>query len=58
MVHDLVILLIPVVFGMKRGWRMVTQFFIPVAGLVPGFAFVSALPTMGESITTVYPREL
>ena len=44
MLHDLVILLIPIALTLRRSWAAVLQFTLPICGLFPQAAWFAALP--------------
>ena len=46
MVHDLVILLIPLALSIRRSWAAVLQFTLPVCGLFPFAAWFVGLPSL------------
>jgi len=47
MLHDLTILLLPLCIGFtRRKWSAPLQFVVPVAGFIPGFTFLAALPVL------------
>jgi hypothetical protein len=47
MLHDLVILLIPIALTLRRSWAAVLQFIVPICGLFPQAAWFAGLPSIG-----------
>jgi hypothetical protein len=46
MLHDLVILLIPIALTLRRSWAAVLQFILPICGLFPQAACFAGLPSI------------
>ena len=46
MLHDLVILLIPIALTLRRSWAAVLQFILPICGLFPQAAWFAGLPSI------------
>jgi hypothetical protein len=46
MLHDLVILLIPIALTVRRSWAAVLQFILPICGLFPQAAWFAGLPSI------------
>jgi hypothetical protein len=49
MLHDLALLLLPISLGLRRQWKMIAQFIVPVCGFWPGFAYLAALPSLATA---------